>query len=343
MPRRKWPTFLMAGLLLIALLLGFAHFAGLTTPGSYPNMSSLNSGPKGTKLLFDSLQSIQPLAVSRNFLPFPQWHPSSTTILLLSLNPMSFNFSAKEQLSEIEHLTRGNNRVVLCISDDDFIQLPNRKEPFLIKRRWGIQILKNRGKSGEKDAGSTLEYDTSWQPVNGMEDAVEKHFGTAGSVVVALHSDDFSNEALARDEAVLEKIPPLIGQHRSVTFDETHLGIEESGSIAALARRYKLEGLVAGLIILVGLFIWNQSVSFPPPPRFEKRNDTHMAGADARGMFASLIARHLTPRALMENCVAEWNRVKPQQRITIDLPSKLDPVATYRQLQESTKQKRSRI
>jgi hypothetical protein len=329
-------------LLFIALVAGFLHFAGLITPTSYPNMSSLNTGPHGAKLLFDALTSIHQLAVSRNYVPFSQWHPSSSTILLLDLRSSTLDLAPKEDLVELENLTHTNNRVVLCIADGSFIGKPDTKKPLLIKTRWGIQIFAKDKQSKDKDSEGTLDYDSSWKPVNGVDDAVEKRFGAAGSVVVALHSEDLSNQSLATDAAVLDEISPLIGYHTSVVFDETHLGIEQSGSIAALVLRYRLQGLIAGLLLLVGLFIWNQSVSFPPPPRFESSHDTQVLGADARAMFAGLIARHLTPQALLESCVAEWNRVKPRQRITAELPGKLNPVATYRQLQENLKTKRTR-
>ncbi len=128
-----------------------------------------------------------------------------------------------------------------------------------------------------------------------------------------------------------------------MVFDETHFGIEESGSIAGLARRYKLQGLIAGLLVLVALFIWNQSVSFPPPAEFASGQEKQVLSADARSTFPGLIARHLTPQALMESCVAEWNRVKHQQRITSDLPAKADSVETYRQLQENLPKRSRRL
>ena len=340
-PKRKWPTLLFAGLLLVALVLGFAYFAGMNAPESYPKMSSLNAGPNGAKLLFDSLNSIAPLAVSRNFLPSSQWHPSATTILLLAMFPERLNSADKNDLAEMERLTKANDRVVLCISDNASAAKPDPKKPALIKTRWGIQILPNAKK--DADQRLILDYDGSWQPVDGLDDAVEKHFAGGGSVLMALHSEDFSNENLATDNTVLDEIPPLIGNHTSVVFDETHLGIEEAGSIAGLARRYKLEGLVAGLLILVGLFIWNQSVSFPPPSRYAARQDAQVAGADARGMFAALIARHLTPQVLLESCVTEWNRLKPRQRLALELPAKLDPVSAYRRLQETLRAKRTRL
>ena len=44
-----------------------------------------------------------------------------------------------------------------------------------------------------------------------------------------------------------------------------HLGISENPGIAALIRKYHLHGLVAGLILLCGLYIWKNMLSFVPP------------------------------------------------------------------------------
>jgi hypothetical protein len=341
MGKPSWPPVTLAVLLLLALVAGLSYFAGLTTPSSYPEMSSLNSGPQGTKLLFDALSSMRPLSVRRNYLPFGRWRPSSSTVLVLSLWSSVLNLASKEDLVEIETLMRANNRVVLCIPDDSSPGKSDGKKMPLIKTRWGIQVFQKEAAKKGDDPELILDYDSSWQPVSGLDDAVEKQFG-AGSVVVALHSDDFSNESLATDSSYLAEVPLLIGRHTSVVFDETHFGIEESGSIAGLARHYKLQGLIAGLLILVGLFIWNQSVSFPPPTQFESSRETQVLGADARKTFAGLIARHLSPQALIESCVAEWNRVKPQQRIKTEVSGKIDPVARYRQLQESLPKRSSR-
>lgn len=336
MPKGKWPAVMLAGVLLMALLAGLFYFAGVAEPNAYPSMSSLNAGPHGAKLLFDALLRMPPLAVSRNYLPWTQWGPSATTILLLGVRPFTLNTFDKQDLIELERLSRRNNRVVLGIQDDDFVGKANPKKPFLTRTRWGIQILR-----GVKNP--VLENDASWHPVGNLKDAVEKRLVMGGTIVVALHGQDLSNESLASDAAAIDEIAPLIGRHTAVAFEETHLGIEESGSIAGLATRYRLHGLIAGLLILVGLFIWNQSVSFPPPPRFESERDTRVVGASARGMFAGLLARHLSPQVLIESCVAEWNRLTPRQRITSELSGKLDPVTAYRQLQETLPKKSSRL
>ncbi len=332
MPKPKWPAAMLVGSLFVALLAGLAYFADWATPSSYPEMSSLNAGPKGAKLLFEALSNTPPMLVSRNFLPLSQWHPSSTTILFFGLSPNTLNLFDKNDLVDLEQLSGRGNRVVLSVKNNKpgFHDL---KKNLSIKTRWGIQI----------SPSPSLDRDSSWQPLNGLSDAVEKHLPNGGTLVVTLNGDDLSNEILATAPEILNEIPPLLGKNNSVSFDETHLGITEAGSVASLARRFHLQGLIAGLLLLVALFIWNQSVSFPPPPRFETSHDTQVVGADARGMFAGLLARYLTPDALLESCISEWNRVKPQQRITAEIASKMDPVAAYRQLQETLPKKRSRI
>jgi hypothetical protein len=334
-------------LLLIVLSAGLFYFGGMTLSSAQPNMSSLNSGPKGAKLLFDTLQGTRALSVSRNYSPLSRWRPSATAVLFLEVKALDLNNADKDDLIELEHLTQPNNRLVLIIEDASPLYdldsvVKNSKRMPIAKPRWGIRIINARDKDSKKEM-RRLEYDSSWQPVNGLDDAAEKHFGAHGAVIVSLHSSDFSNEALAAHAGSLNRIPPLLGSYQSVAFEETHLGIEESGSIAGLARRYRLQGLMVGLLLLTALFIWNQSVSFPPPSHHRDSQEKHMVGADSRAVFAGLLARHLTSETLMEGCIKEWNRVMPRQLITSNLPSKTDPVAFYRQLQESLPKKRRQI
>jgi len=328
MPKRNWPAVVAVCLLFAILFAGLLYFAGFNSTHLYPEMSSLNSGPRGTKLLFDALGKIHTVKVTRNYLPLSQWRPSSTTILFFAVYPTTLN-TFDGYLRELEKLSQPDNRIVLFLADSHV----ESKANLTAKDRWGITVVNDK-------YGTALQHDSTWQQVSRKQDAWEKHFAQGGTVVVALGSEAFSNESLS---GVADLIPPLIGQNNTVAFEETHLGIEESGSIAGLARRYSLQGLIGGLLLLVILFIWNRSVSFPPPPRFERTRDKQVVGADSRGMFAGLIARHLTPRALIESCIAEWNRVKPQQRITTETPAKLDAVAAYRQLQENLQSKHSRI
>ncbi len=330
MPKRKWPAVVGAGLLLAGLLGGALYFSGAASADSYQAMSSLNSSPKGAKLLYDALSGIQPLNVTRNFLPLSQWRPSSTTIFFLGVGPDALNAANAKLLEQLEKISQPDNRLILGITDDELSVKLDPKNPPAVKTRWGLQFVKAGG----------LQHDASWQEVSGIGDIWEKRFGARGTVIVALHSNELSNEILAGDKSMQALLPPLIGNNASIAFEETHLGFEETGSIAGLTRRYRLQGLAAGLLLLTALFIWNRSVSFPPPSSFESGRQSRMSGAGAHAVFASLIARHLSPQALIESCVAEWNRVRPQQRVAVELQP--DPVAAYRKIQEGLRAKRAR-
>jgi hypothetical protein len=334
MRKRNWPAALLAGMLLLALLAGLLYFAGLDSPGTYPEMSSFNPEPSGAKLLFDTMSGVGKFSVTRNYLPLSQWRPANTSVVFLGIPADTLNIADKDFFSELERLSQPNNRLILFITKDKLQAKFNPKKPPVLGGRWGVELY---------DTGKRiiLKHDSSWQGVVGVERAWEKRFPNGGTVVLALYSEQFSNESLAKDDAPLNLFLPLMGANTSVAFEETHLGIEETGSIAGLARRYRLQGLMAGLLLLAALFIWNRSVSFPPPTRFDNARETQVVGAAASGVFAGLIARHLTPRALMEACVTEWNRAKPQQRINTELQSKVDAVTTYRQLQEGLRAKRT--
>jgi len=137
--------------------------------------------------------------------------------------------------------------------------------------------------------------------------ALERRLGR-GSVVLLTDSWHFTNEAL-RDDRQSAWLAWLVGPQRRVIFDETHLGISESPGVAALARRYRLHGVFAALIVLAGLFIWRNSTSFPPAePEPARAADSAVPGREAAAGFVSLLRRNLPVSGLAEVCFAEWRK-----------------------------------
>src|SRR5262245_8947980 len=92
---------------------------------------------------------------------------------------------------------------------------------------------------------------------------IERRFGS-GSLVFCADSYLVSNEAL-RNERHPKWLAWLTGRSSAVLFDETHLGVLEEPGVAALVRKYRLHGLVVGLALLAGLFVWKNTTSFVPP------------------------------------------------------------------------------
>ncbi len=143
-----------------------------------------------------------------------------------------------------------------------------------------------------------------------------------GELIMASDSYFLSNEAL-RAEPRPALLAALVGPARQVIFDETHLGIADQPGMMTLARRYHLQGALAVLGLLAGLFLWRNVVSLVPPP---VPNDGGAAaslsvtGRDAAAGFLNLLRRGVPPRELIAICLAQWQQApgqRPPDAVTV--------------------------
>src|SRR5204863_5323220 len=139
---------------------------------------------------------------------------------------------------------------------------------------------------------------------------IERRFGS-GSLVFSADSYFLSNEAM-RKERHPQLLAWLIGRNATVLFDETHLGVTESPGIAALVRKYRLHGLVIGLILMAGLFVWKKAISFVPAYDEEQaeRHGDAVAGKDSAAGFVNLLRRSISPSEILPVCFAEWKKAR---------------------------------
>jgi hypothetical protein len=178
---------------------------------------------------------------------------------------------------------------------------------------------------------------------------IERKLGS-GSIVVVADSYPFSNEALLK-----ERQPKLLawftGGARAIIFDETHLGVQENRGVAALARKYRLHGFAAGLLLLAGLFVWRSSFSLIPPyeEELQRERGELISGKEAAAGFTNLLRRNISARDLLKACLEEWNkscrhrvstpRLEKVQAIidshNASPESARDPVTAYRQITEA--------
>ena len=178
---------------------------------------------------------------------------------------------------------------------------------------------------------------------------VERRLGS-GSIVLAADSYWFSNEALLKEREA-QLLAWFTGPAHTAIFDETHLGVQEHRGVAALARKYRLHGFVAGLLLLAGLFVWRYGFSLVPPyeEQLQRERGEFVTGKESAAGFANLLRRNISSRELLKVCLEEWNkscrRGVPFPRLqkiqsVIDAQNALperqrDPVATYRQISEA--------
>lgn len=139
-----------------------------------------------------------------------------------------------------------------------------------------------------------------------------------GSMVLVADSYLFSNEALRREpHAAL--LAWLVGPHSDVVFDETHLGVAESAGVMSLARKYRLHGLLAGMLLLAVLFVWHNAAPFLPPTFSARRarraragdESSYVAGRDSASAFVNLLRRNISRGDLLRTCFQEWNKTAP--------------------------------
>jgi hypothetical protein len=194
--------------------------------------------------------------------------------------------------------------------------------------------------------------DPTWNVIyrRGREPVViERHFGT-GSVVLAADSYWMINESLYK-EPQPALLSWLAGENRTLLFDESHFGVVEVPGVAGLARRYRLHGLVAGLLLLALLFIWMNASSLVPPYTALAPVAVAVRGRDAASGLTNLLRRSVPKGSLLAVCLTEWRkgerrgaaRIEPAKLArleTLAAGGKRDPLSAYEQIRRLLAEKK---
>jgi len=144
-------------------------------------------------------------------------------------------------------------------------------------------------------------YTSEGQPV-----VIDRRYGD-GSIVLAADSYFLSNEAL-RAERHPKLLTWLFGEASLIVFDEESHGVREAPGIAALVRKYGLQGAVMSLLLLAALFIWKSMVPFVPPHPESSAARNLITGRQTEEGFVSLLRRCIPPRDLLKTCGEEWKK-----------------------------------
>src|SRR5262249_3853532 len=130
---------------------------------------------------------------------------------------------------------------------------------------------------------------------------------TSGSILIAPDAAMFRNASLAADWSP-RTISSYLGNHRRIVFDESHLGLVESGSIVGLARRYRLQGFALGAAIVVLLFVWRSTCPFPRPDAAAPKS---IAGRASAAGLAALLGQNIAPQQFVAAAWSAWLKGKP--------------------------------
>jgi hypothetical protein len=291
----KVPYILLA-LAAVAFAVGMARLFGreYATGETYPEYSSLRSGPEGGKLLFDSLARVPGVKVERNYLPIEFSDVRGATIFILGLAPEDLD-DADAILKPIEKLAGRGNRIVLGLH---YEAGPGTLKAEDLEKQWGVRY------ATDADRHLYFAEAKAWTAMDiGAEKprAVERAFGT-GSVALFADSGVFANQQIAATER-LALVAAAVGGNTRIIFDEQHFGIAQAGSVVGLARRFRLTGLAVGLAMWAAVWIWKNAAGFPPPAA---RQSGPLLGRTSQAGLVTLLRSHVPPEALAGICWRTW-------------------------------------
>jgi len=376
--RSKLLIFTFCLLLVLAAVSLYQFFALRFEAGDiFPAGSSLRSDPQGSMALYQALEQTGGVKLQRNYRSLAHQKVTASTILLLGNSHHELATADKKEIAEIEQLVTAGNRVVVAFNP--VITTPENaaaaapkpvdaKPPKPVKAAdtaWGVTpsyLPVSETAPNKKAVTATLAEPglplpteirllsrltlqpppTGWRTVyavDGKAVLLERSIGS-GSLVLVSDSSLFSNEALKADRQSALLIW-LMGEHRRIIFDEFHLGVSEQGGIMALARRFGLLPLIGVLLLLAGLYIWQQSI--PLISAAGPGSDDRAVGVthDSFSGLVNLLQRNIPVNQLLKVCCQEWQKsFKRELEQDAGLRKELhdamtpqdDPVARYQRI-----------
>ena len=272
----------------------------------YPPYSSLRVDERGTTILYESLEQSGAYRVTRSFLPLDQLHAANVDILLIGVWPVALEARSEPLWSSFENLASHGNRVLVGLSDSVF----DVKDTSVLTRH-GVSF-QWVPVSSSQDKHRRFRISNAWQVLRQDEsgiEAIERRYGS-GSLILLAESDLFLNRTLAKapDSAF---VLSLLGSKPEAIFNESHLGVVETGSVIGLARRYHLHGLIWGLLLLGGFFLWRNIPSFPP--RLPELTGDAVSWEDSFVAFRRLLRKSLASADLLNYCIEARMQMEKKQ------------------------------
>jgi hypothetical protein len=283
---------LIAGWVGVALVIWLVLAYAGSSESLYPEFSSLRSDEAGTLVFYESLQKTGYFQLERNFRPLGQAHLKDATVLAIGV-PLTATAQTDKPISDCEALARKGNRCVAILQPNAFFVGAPKKTGWYPFEKRGVHLVWKK----EKNSWSaTFDASPQWRVLkqrDGQAAAIERNM-----LVLAFDSGRFTNLGMLkqRDSELAVK---LLGSRQRVVFDESHLGVVETGTLLGLARHYRLQGFLAGLLVLCILFFWRNGSEFPPV----KETDPAPPAGCAISTLAGLLERGLPRSQLIEECL----------------------------------------
>lgn len=316
----------------------------------YPYYSSLRTDPLGVKVLYESLDQCCDLRVERIYDDFTRVRNRTDAVYLdLGDRAGSVTILPAKAADDLELFVRNGGRLVITFvpyaKTGDLQKelllgmlsggLSEEKEQEILdlRERWGFDYFGfDLASNGSKNSATihprsdeslpesisihTVLYFSNlsapWKIIydrNGHAVMVERSMGK-GSIVLSAESYFLSNEAMLRERQP-ELLSWIVGSKKTVLFDEYDHGVAYDPGVASLIRKYRLQWLVAGALLLAGLFVWKSVASLAPRYGELEEGESKFSlsrGSDASAGMANLLRRSISPGNIFQVCYQEWKK-----------------------------------
>lgn len=288
----------VAGLIAAAcVLVGGMLESKLSAGGSYRPLSSLRADEEGAKLIYESLKLSGLAEVSRHYKNIDSLACGDGAALFLGTSFITVQSTHRE----LRKLAEGGCKVLLTISDRG-VPVGDPKAQLSWIPQWAAGV---RGDVRTLCAVASPEWERL-ENYPGCDVAIRRSFGK-GSIAIVSRAAMLRNDSFAEHDGS-ELLLTLVDDSKSVVFDEFHHGVFESGSLAGLARSYRLHGLLASLFLLMILFVWMRSAPFPAGPGEDNQKPVNtVEGLSAFAGLVNLLRRNVKLDQIPETA---WSRRK---------------------------------
>lgn len=246
----------------------------------YPEWSTLRSDPLGSKVLFLALSRMPGVTVERNFAPWKEQAARRAQYVFLGVGPAV--------VPELEKLLAGGGTVLAGLPSGRAKALPKTEKLGFVYVAPGEVELRTE----------------AWQCEAGTRERC-RVLRKGGLVVMADGAPLRNGELHEKREA--ELVAKLFGAGLPVVFDESHLGVTETGGVGVLLRRYRLFPAIGMMLAAALLFLWRSGVSLLPEREPLSAGMTPQPAASLR----TLLAQRVGPAKVLETLVSEWRRALP--------------------------------
>jgi len=304
----------------------------------YPPYSSLRTDPLGAKALYESIASCCGLSVRRNYDPFSKLKDrSDAVIFILGVSLEDFDATPKDVLDDLNYFIRSGGRLVLTVypvqkvTELEEIEktLKGDEDSESLESEWGFRLNNeplnpNEGKGKAELKSNDLSDRTplscytsiyfdrlpAWRVIysRGIHPVIIERKMGKGTVVLSSLSYFVSNEAMLR-ERHSELLGWLVGSKKEVIFDELYHGVSSDRGVAYLVRKYHLQSLIIGILVLAGLFVWKNASSLVSSSESYRLSKSDAAvGKESAAGLTNLLRRSIPAKSIFRVCYLEWRK-----------------------------------